>query len=189
MGNEHGCDCGDLEEGHEGGASNWIRWLDARNEMRAAWIALSGANKIAEREGLASSIHELQQSSLEADKLDSSPFIRTKDDLVAWAGDAKALRSSPLDRLSSADREKFFNLAKFEDYTEKGQRYRHVGTFFTGDLTQKYGFSYGELFEVFAMFGIGPELAVKAHHKFGWDVDNARCQPRMHFNCPWSRNC
>jgi len=48
---------------------------------------------------------------------------------------------------------------------------------------------YSELFEVFALFGMGAELVVRAYDKFGWDVDNEKYQPRLYFNCPWLKNC
>lgn len=190
MGSEGHCDCEELtEEGGAGGTSQgWIRWLDKRNEARAAWIALSVGGQLKALDHLATSIHELQK--LGDVSAEAAPgVIRTKEELWSLAGNASLLAASPLSRLPKRDLEHFINFVKFEDYVQDGVRYQHVGTFYTGDLVEKHGFSYVELFQVFALFGIGPELGVRSYHKFGWDVERARCQPRMYYNCPWARDC
>lgn len=193
MGHEKDCDCGDFESSDAGVSQGWLHWLDRRNEIRAAWTVLAIQGSLVSQDGLARNLHELQESSKVGDSASgnkgASGIIRTKDELWKFVADKNALSNKALGRLPAKALEKFISGVQFEDYMKDGQRYQHVGVFYYGDLQIEYGFSFSELFEVFALFGISAEFAVRAYDKFGWDVDRQRCQPRLHYNCPWSSNC
>jgi hypothetical protein len=179
------CACNEIESSEHGVNQGWIRWLDRRNEMRAAWIVLSGQGALPEQKGLklARNVHELRQLTKEGGYPE---IVRTKDEL--WKLVEKGLGEHPLGRLSPYVLEKFISGVQFVDYKRDGERHKHVGVFYYGDL-RRAGFTYAEMFEVYALFGMSAEFAVRSSDKFGWDVDNELCQPRPNYNCPWDSDC
>jgi hypothetical protein len=182
MSDSSGCDCDELSSN-----DGWIRWLDRRNMMRAAWVVLSTTGALSKYASLACSIYELREKS-KFENIASSGHVTTKAALWDWASSDKT-SSHVLGRLPKDALEKFISGVKFDDYTYKGQRYAHVAGFFYGDLLHEYGFNFSDLFEVFALFGMAPEFAVMSSDKFGWDVENSKCQARPAFTCPYSADC
>lgn len=187
----HGdCDCGDFQGSDSTVLADWFRWLDKRAEFRAAWLIASARGEAVDKtpagRALAKSVRELEQLGREA--LEASDVIRTKDQLWLWATEKRG-STHALDRLPKADLELFISGVSFADYVKNGERHRHVDTFFYGDLMEKHGFSYEELFSVFALFGMGGDLAVRGSNKTAWEVHPRQtCQPRMYYSCSY-RDC
>lgn len=183
MKNHTSCDC-NRSSSHGDGGEDRIAWLDSRAAIRAAWVVYAVRGSLPSQDGLANNIHELRQSSRYEQK--TAGFIHNMDELRAWVGQEANLVKHPLGRISAQSREDFIAGVKFADYVRDGQRYQHIGGLYYGDLRRREGFSYLELFEVFAMFKMSSEYALDSYGRRPAGTVGARqCIDWVGYSCPW----
>jgi len=198
------CNCGeksptsnreDWAENRELAAA--MAWLDKRNEMNSAWLAglIQGTLTDKSRTGqvLAETVNDyVAMSQMAAEKnVSNMSFVQTKDQLRDWHA-SKADETHPLHRLSDEDAEYFIShCVFFADYVEDGKRHLMLGAMDCTILEEKYGFSPEDIFELGALFGVGPKMMKRSYHMFGCNIDpgNGDCQQRDFHWCPWDKVC
>lgn len=158
-------------------------WLDARNEVRTAYLAhLIEGSLPKEFNG---TILPVGAGLGECATEETSPFIRTSDELRIWLdGMAVSDEATPLSMVPEEARYKFFNSAQFVDVFMDGRRVRYLYSIAFDFLFREHYFTYLDMFKTMAAFGVSPEKATRCYHQFGsWVDPYCTCQRKLFFYC------